>query len=79
MPWISENHLWLFTALTALVVILDLWAIMRVRKSVAASNNKLMWMIVIVAVPILGVLALVVAGPRHVSQSASPERQGTKY
>lgn len=79
MPWITENHLWLFTALTALVVILDLWAIMRVRKSVASSNNKLMWMIVIVAVPYLGVLAMVLAGPRHVRQPATPERQGTKY
>ncbi len=54
MPWISENHLWLFTAITALIVISDIWAVMRVRKSVTESSNKLMWIIVIVAVPILG-------------------------
>lgn len=79
MPWITENHLWLFTLITALVVISDIWAIMRVRKTVTATNDKLMWMIVIVAVPILGVLALLVAGPRHVPRPADPERQGTKY
>ncbi|RRV04186.1 hypothetical protein EGJ27_23220 [Pseudomonas sp. v388] len=79
MPWITEGHLWLFTLLTALVVIADIWAIMRVRKTVTASNDKLMWMIVIVAVPILGVLALVVAGPRHVPRPADPAKQGTKY
>lgn len=79
MTWISEGHLWVFTLITALVIISDLWAIMRVRKTVTASNDKLMWMIVIVAVPILGVLALIVAGPRHVPRPAEPEKQGTKY
>ena len=76
---LTESHLWLFTLITALVVIADIWAIMRVRKTVTASNDKLMWMIVIVAVPILGVLALLIAGPRHVPRSAEPGKQGTKY
>ncbi|MBA1231939.1 PLD nuclease N-terminal domain-containing protein [Pseudomonas alliivorans] len=79
MPWISENHLWLFAAITALIVISDIWAVMRVRKSVTESSNKLMWIIVIVAVPILGVLALLIAGPRHVDTPAKPEQQSTKY
>ncbi|MEG5266966.1 PLDc N-terminal domain-containing protein [Pseudomonas sp. JDS28PS106] len=76
---LSESDLWLFTLITALVVIADIWAIMRVRKTVTASNDKLMWMIVIVAVPILGVLALLIAGPRHVPRPAEPGKQGTKY
>ncbi|EKG30525.1 hypothetical protein A584_27361 [Pseudomonas syringae pv. theae ICMP 3923] len=79
MGWISENHLWWFALLTALVVLSDIWAVMRVRKSKTESSNKLMWIIVIVAVPVLGVLALVVAGPRHVDTPAKPEQQSTKY
>ncbi|KAA8694352.1 MULTISPECIES: PLDc N-terminal domain-containing protein [Pseudomonas] len=79
MGWISENHLWLFAALTALIVISDIWAVMRIRKSKTQSSNKLMWIIVVVAVPIVGVLALLVAGPRHVDTPARPEQQSTKY
>jgi hypothetical protein len=76
---ITESHLWLFTLLTALLVIADIWAIMRVRKTVTASNDKLMWMIVIVAIPVLGLLAFLIAGPRHVPRPAEPGKQGTKY
>ncbi|KGS15386.1 MULTISPECIES: PLD nuclease N-terminal domain-containing protein [Pseudomonas syringae group] len=79
MGWISENHLWLFAALTALVVISDIWAVMRIRKSKTESSNKLMWIIVVIAVPVLGVLALVIAGPRLVDTPARPEQQSTKY
>ncbi|MEQ4340436.1 PLDc N-terminal domain-containing protein [Pseudomonas syringae] len=79
MGWISENHLWLFTTLTALIVISDIWAVLRIRKSKTQSSNKLMWIIVVVAVPIVGVLALLIAGPRHVDTPARPEQQSTKY
>ncbi|AVX26328.1 PLDc N-terminal domain-containing protein [Pseudomonas syringae pv. aptata] len=79
MGWISENHLWLFATLTALIVISDIWAVLRIRKSKTQSSNKLMWIIVVVAVPIVGVLALLIAGPRHVDTPARPEQQSTKY
>ena len=69
MP-MSETGLWGVVLLVALIILSDLWAVMRVRSSHTSASNKTMWIIGIVAVPILGVLAWVVAGPRHQSGPA---------
>ncbi|RMQ47418.1 hypothetical protein ALQ04_03880 [Pseudomonas cichorii] len=79
MPWISESGLWLFTALVALIVLADIWAVLRVRKSDTNSSNKLLWIVVIVAVPVIGVLLWVLTGPRHVSRPANPAQEASKY
>ncbi|WNW11908.1 PLD nuclease N-terminal domain-containing protein [Pseudomonas sp. DTU_2021_1001937_2_SI_NGA_ILE_001] len=69
MP-LSELGLWTSTLLVALIILSDLWAVMRVRKSRTSASNKAMWIIGIVAVPIIGVLAWIVAGPRHAPDTA---------
>ncbi|GFM53559.1 PLDc N-terminal domain-containing protein [Pseudomonas capsici] len=79
MPWISESGLWLFALLVALIVLADIWAVLRVRKSETSSSNKLLWIVVIVAVPVIGVLLWVLTGPRHVSRPANPAQEASKY
>ncbi|BAP43344.1 PLD nuclease N-terminal domain-containing protein [Pseudomonas sp. 21LCFQ02] len=69
MP-LSEMGLWTSALLVAVIILADLWAVLRVRKSQTNSSNKAMWIIGIVAVPIIGVLAWIVAGPRHASDAA---------
>lgn len=69
MP-LSETGLWTTTMLVALIILADLWAVLRVRKSQTNSSNKAMWIIGIVAVPVVGVLAWIFAGPRHAPDTA---------
>ena len=47
-----------------LILIADVWAILNVATSAGSLLTKLIWVIVILALPILGLLAWLVAGPR---------------
>ncbi len=46
-----------------LIVIADLWAIYQVLKSTASTVEKLLWILLIVILPILGLLIWYFAGP----------------
>ncbi|MEZ1315102.1 PLD nuclease N-terminal domain-containing protein [Pseudomonas fluorescens] len=51
--------------LAAILVIIEIWAINRVRKAEGKSSNKLLWIVFIVFVPLFGLIAWLVAGPKH--------------
>jgi hypothetical protein len=51
--------------LAAVLVLIELWAINKVRKAEGKSSNKLVWIVVIVFVPLFGLIAWAVAGPKH--------------
>ncbi|KJZ40282.1 MULTISPECIES: PLD nuclease N-terminal domain-containing protein [Pseudomonas] len=51
--------------LTAVLLLIELWAINRVRKADGKSSNKLLWIVVIVFVPMIGVLAWAAFGPKN--------------
>jgi len=61
----------IWIVLTAVLLLIELWAINRVRKAQGKSSNKLLWIVVIVFVQLIGVvawalaLALALAGPKH--------------
>ncbi|VVN92419.1 PLD nuclease N-terminal domain-containing protein [Pseudomonas fluorescens] len=55
----------IWIVLAAVLLLVELWAINRVRKAQGKSSNKLLWIVVIVFVPLLGVLAWALAGPKH--------------
>ena len=55
----------IWIALTAALLLVELWAINRVRKAEGKSSNKLVWIVVIVFVPLFGLIAWVLAGPKH--------------
>jgi hypothetical protein len=42
-----------------------------VRKSEGKASNKGVWIVLIVFVPLFGLIAWALAGPKHVSHSAS--------
>jgi len=46
-----------------------LWAINRVRKSEGKASNKGVWIVLIVFVPLFGLIAWALAGPKHVTQA----------
>jgi len=61
----------IWIVLAAILVLIELWAINRVRKAEGKSSNKLVWMVVIVFVPLIGLILWAVAGPKHTAQKPS--------
>ena len=57
--------------LAAVLLLIELWAINRVRKSEGKSNNKGVWSVLIVFVPLFGLIAWAIAGPKHISPSTA--------
>ncbi|MGF6288122.1 PLD nuclease N-terminal domain-containing protein [Pseudomonas silensiensis] len=55
----------IWIVLAAILVVIELWAINKVRKAEGKSSNKLVWMVVIVFVPLFGLIAWALAGPKH--------------
>lgn len=60
----------IWIVLAAVLLLIELWAINRVRKAEGKSSNRLVWMVVIVFVPLFGLIAWAVAGPKHVAQNS---------
>lgn len=47
-----------------IVLILDIWAILNVAQSRAATVAKVIWIVIILLLPILGLIIWLIAGPR---------------
>lgn len=47
-----------------LVLILDVWAIVRVVGSAAGTGSKVLWIVLILVLPVLGVVAWFFLGPK---------------
>jgi len=66
----------IWIVLAAVLVIMELWAINRVRKSAGKASTKGVWMVVIVFVPLIGLLLWAVAGPKDISHGPSSTQAG---
>jgi hypothetical protein len=47
-----------------LVLIADVWAIVNIAQSGATTGNKVLWIVLVLVLPVLGVIIWFVAGPR---------------
>jgi hypothetical protein len=64
----------LFIALAAIIVLLDLWAIVSVYRSNKGVNSKALWSLLIVLFPLLGLVIWGIFGPRGLAEPpSSPE------
>lgn len=57
---IGYNGLW-----GLLILIGDIWAIINILQSTASSQKKLLWIIVVVLLPLLGLILWYFLGPRN--------------
>ncbi|MBS4081130.1 MULTISPECIES: PLD nuclease N-terminal domain-containing protein [Pseudomonas] len=57
--------------LAAVLLLIELWAINRVRKSEGKSSTKGVWIVLIVFVPLFGLIAWALAGPKHITHGAT--------
>jgi len=54
-----------FNSLVALIIlVLEIWAIINVVKSSTGSGMKIVWVLLIVLLPVLGLIIWSIAGPR---------------
>jgi hypothetical protein len=58
----------MWVVLAIILVIIELWAINRVRKSAGKGSTKGVWIVAIVFVPLFGLIAWALAGPKYVTQ-----------
>ena len=55
----------IFNSLVFLIVTaLDIWAIINVLKSSAETGMKILWVLLIIFLPVLGLIIWAIAGPR---------------
>ena len=47
------------------VLVLDIWAIINVARSSVSGGAKLVWILLIVLLPVLGLIVWAIAGPRQ--------------
>ncbi|WP_426112263.1 PLD nuclease N-terminal domain-containing protein [Pseudomonas sp. DSP3-2-2] len=66
LAWIS---------IVTLLIVAVLWAVTRVMKSDGQRESKALWIIVLVFVPVLGLLAWAVAGPKAKTAGSDPLQQ----
>jgi succinate dehydrogenase/fumarate reductase cytochrome b subunit len=54
-----------FNGLIGLIILaLDIWAILNVLKSGAETGMKVLWILLIILLPVLGLVIWAIAGPR---------------
>lgn len=54
-----------FNGLIGLIILaLDIWAIINVLKSSAETGMKILWVLLIIFLPVLGLIIWAIAGPR---------------
>lgn len=46
------------------ILILDIWAIIQVAGSGASTGSKVLWILLIVFLPVIGLIIWAIAGPR---------------
>lgn len=47
-----------------LILIADVWAVVNIAQSGAATGHKVLWIVLVLVLPVLGVIIWFVAGPR---------------
>jgi hypothetical protein len=52
----------MYTILSLIILVLDIWALVQVWKGTADNQNKILWTVVIVLLPILGLIGWYVWG-----------------
>lgn len=48
-----------------IILILDIWAILQVFKSSATTLAKILWTLLIIFLPVIGLIIWAIAGPRN--------------
>ena len=65
---------YLLMVLAVIVLLAEIWAIRSLLRSGARAENKGLWIVVIIFVPLLGLLLWLMVGPKALNRDAPAER-----
>lgn len=68
----SEPVTYFWIALAAIIILVDLWAIVSVFRSDKPDSTKAMWALILVVLPVVGLAIWGVAGPRGIKRGTGP-------
>lgn len=64
------TYFWI--AVAAIILLLDLWAIVSVFRSDKADATKIIWALLLVVLPVIGLAIWGIAGPRGIKRGTGP-------
>ncbi|MPS98357.1 MAG: PLDc_N domain-containing protein [Pseudomonas sp.] len=64
------TYFWI--AVAVIILLVDLWAIVSVFRSDKSDTTKVVWSLILVALPIVGLALWGVAGPRAIKRGTGP-------
>lgn len=68
----SEPVTYFWIVLAAIILLVDLWAMVSVFRSDKTDATKIMWSLMLVVLPVLGLAIWGVAGPRGIKRGTGP-------
>lgn len=68
----SEPVTYFWIAVAAIILLVDLWAIVSVFRSDKPDSTKAMWALILVVLPVVGLAIWGVAGPRGIKRGTGP-------
>jgi hypothetical protein len=66
----QASYFWI--GLSAILLLLDLWALVQIFRSEASVSAKAGWSLVLILLPLIGVVAWGIAGPRGIKRGDGP-------
>lgn len=64
------SYFWLFCAV--IILLLDLWAIISVWRSDKSHATKILWAVLLLCLPLVGLVIWGVSGPRGIKRGTGP-------
>lgn len=68
----NDPLMYFWIAVAAILLLIDLWAIVSVFRSDKSDASKALWALVIVVLPLVGLAIWGVAGPRGIKRGTGP-------
>ncbi|WP_312935034.1 PLDc N-terminal domain-containing protein [Pseudomonas sp.] len=68
----NELNTYIWIGGVAIVLLLDLWAIISVFRSDKRDTTKMLWALLLVLLPVVGLVIWAIAGPRGIKRGTGP-------
>ncbi|MBF8780355.1 PLD nuclease N-terminal domain-containing protein [Pseudomonas fulva] len=68
----GEVSMYFWVAVAVIILLVDVWAIVSVFRSQKSEATKVMWAVIILALPVLGLALWGLLGPRGIKRGTGP-------
>lgn len=71
----NDSVVWLWSLGGLLLVLVDLWLIVNIARTDLTTSNKLSWVLIVLLLPVIGMIAWGIAGPRRYKPVSAREHR----